>query len=470
MIFSRIYFFIILGLFFLRPLCLDAASYDFYVDDSAKENGTGSQSEPFKTIGEAIKEAEEKGGSRKIFIKNGTYEEDLEIEEAIKLYGESENGVIIEGAIKMEDDTAINDLTVKGGIVAITAVDGADIEIENCTIHGFSRVGIETYGKGKLKVTNSKIKKGNGKGFYIQRGKTIEIVGNEITGNDEEGIDIRSKVAGSIEGNLISNNGESGIEVIVGSADLTIKKNAISQNGSSGIATQFYPERDKKGKILIEENKLTSNSKFGLDCNVPHGGGPQQGYWRDSIELIGNEFSKNKLKAISDFCNFIDAVDEDEEKDNAIVDNEAEESEKEKIEESSSKEASGNESELEEEKRERESKLKEIELSLESQQQINLEIEAIINILENESKLKIFFFGHKKALVLALREKLSQKEKSMAEIDNKVNQIEFSESEEEIAARGLLDREKQLLKEKNQYLAELEKSFSLWGWLKGVFT
>jgi len=455
--------FIIFSLFFLRPFYLDAASYDFYVDDDAKEDGTGSQSKPFKTIEEAIEEAEEAGGTQKIFIKNGTYKEDLEIEEAIKLYGESENGVVISGAVKMENDTAINNLTIKGRRVAVTVVDGADVEITNCTIYDFSKVGIETYGKGKLKVTNSKIKNGDGKGFYIQRGKTIEIVDSEITGNDEEGIDIRSKVTGSIENNLISNNGESGIEVIVGSADLDIKKNTISQNGSSGIATQFYPERDKKGKILIEENKLNSNLKFGLDCNIPHGGVPQQGYWRDSIELIGNQFSKNKLKAISDFCNLIDAVDEDEEKDNAIAENEAEELEEEKPEELLLKEEV-------KEKEEREEKLKEVELSLEGQQQINLEIEAILNVLESENKLKVFLFGHRKALVLALREKLNQKERSIGEVENKINQIEFSESEEEIAVRGYLEEEKQLIKEKNQHLLELEESFSLWGWLRGVFT
>ncbi len=468
---KKIFFIIIFSLLFGIPFWLRSASYDLYVDKSTKEDGTGSQNKPFKTIGEAIKEAEKKGGLQRIFIKKGIYEENLKIKKSIKLYGENEKEVTILGAVEMENETSISNLTVKGkGKVIVTVADGANVQIESCVIYGFSKIGIETWGRGKLKVANSKIKNSGGKGFYIQMGKTIEITNCEIAGNYEEGIDIRSKTNGIIENNLISNNGESGIEVIVGSANLIIRKNNIYRNGSSGIAAQFYPEWNEKGKILLKDNKFRFNTKFGLDCNIPHGGKLQSEYWKDSIELIENEFSENKIKAISDFCDLIDAVDENEQEDNVIVGN-IETLEKDGTNKSSQKELIGNETRLltEEKEEKNEEKLEEVELGLENQQKINSEIETIIKILETENKLKIFFFGYKRAIMKTFEEKLIQKEKDIIEIEKKINEIEFNESEEEIAIKSFLENEKQLLANKKQDFLKLENSFNFWKWLKNIF-
>jgi len=460
-------FFVFFCLVLLLPIYLKAASFDFYVDERAKDDGNGSQDRPFKTISEAIKEAKKKEEHRqRIFIKNGEYEEDLEIEESVELYGESENGVVIFGKIEMEDDTHLENVTIRGGRVAVSVSAEADVVIKNCTIRDFDRIGVETFGGGYLKVLDSKIKSGGGKGLYIQRGKTIEIVGNEITGNDEEGIDIRSKVDGKVENNLIENNGESGIEIIVGSADLKIKNNSIRKNSASGIATQFYSERDKKGRITIESNKIENNSKFGLDCNHPQGGAPKKNYWKDSIELISNSISGNKIKAINEFCNLIDAVDENEKVDNLISedsnDKEINEGEKENQEELKKKE----EENLQKEK----IKIKEVEFILEKQKAMNSETDEIEKVLKSENKIKVFFLGYNKKMLDKLFLKISQKKQDLNQVQEKIENINFSEAEEEMALRTILDKEKEVASQKYSWAKEKAETFSLWGWFKKILT
>ena len=108
-------------------------------------------------------------------------------------------------------------------------------------IRGFGKIGVDIPpGNGKLTIQNSKIKNGDGKGVYVQKGNRIKLIGNEIYENDEEGLDLRAEISGIISGNYIHNNREGGIEVIVGDADLEISNNTIKGNKASAIAAQFY--------------------------------------------------------------------------------------------------------------------------------------------------------------------------------------------------------------------------------------
>lgn len=452
------------SLFLVWPWFSLAVDYDYYVDSSASSGGDGSKDDPFKDISEAV----EKGGN--IFIEDGDYDENLELKKGTKLFGESEGGVVIAGEIKMKDKTALKDLTVKDANETVVVTADADVEIDNCTITKFNKIGINALaGGGKLKVVNSKIKDGEGKGFYIERGKEIELIGNEVTGNKgEEGIDIRSKVDGVIRNNFIVGNGESGIEVVVGSSELIIKDNKINKNGSSGIASQFYPDSGLSGKgdIKIEDNEIEDNDKYGFDCNRPQGGSPDEDYWRDSIELEGNDISGNGIKAISDYCKFIKAVDENEEVDNLINDVSTEEKTEEPKLTEEEKDEIERQKELERWRREK--LLKETEDLLIKNKELNLTIENQINAIEKVGQVRKFFIGIDEQEIDNLKSNLIKENQQIIETKNLLKEPDWEEERMVAFDKDLREIEEKFKQQQN-FLNQQIKSFSVWGWLKSLF-
>lgn len=451
------------GLFLTWPLFSLARDYDYYVDSGASSGGDGSEEDPFDEVADAVNE----GGN--IFIEDGEYDENLKLKKGTKLFGESEGGVVISGEIKMGDKTALKDLTVKDANETVIVEVDADVEIDNCIIEDFGKIGINALAGGeKLKVFNSKIKDGEGKGFYIQRGKEIELIANEVVGNMEEGIDIRSEVDGLIKDNFIMKNGESGIEVVVGNSDLKIEDNKIKKNGSSGIASQFYPDFDlsDKGDIKIEYNEIEDNDKYGFDCNRPQGGSPDDDYWRDSIELEGNDISGNGIKAISDYCKFIKAVDENEEADNLIDDvSKEEKNEEPKLIEEEKKEIE-RQAELERWRSER--LLQETEELFIKNKELNLAIEDQISEIEKVGNIEKFFMGIDEQKINNLKSNLANEKQQIREIKNLLIEPDWEEGKKRIFKRDL-SKIKEQARQQQVFLEQRSQSFSIWGWLKSLF-
>lgn len=300
------------------PLPIFSKSYDIFVDANYDDEGDGSESKPFKNIKDALENAQ---SDADIYVKNGKYEENFTLEKSVNIFGQDKKNTVIEGKIIMENGTEINNLTVSSNSPAVTIAKKADVRIEDCDIKNFGLMGVQALpGGGTLVIKNSNIYGGKGgKGVYIQEGKKIEISGNSIYDNGQEGLDVRAKVSGYISNNSITGNGESGIEFIIGSSELKISDNTIKNNGASGIASQFYTQTSKSGQITISQNTLSKNRKYGLDCALPSGGEPSSTYWSKSIELSGNTIEGNKMKPISDLCNIMQAVEGDKEsEDNKI--------------------------------------------------------------------------------------------------------------------------------------------------------
>lgn len=460
---------------FLWPLFSRAADYDYYVDRSVSKSGDGSQKEPFKSINDAMKKANGKKGSRNIFIKRGDYKENVEIKKSVKLYGENEGGVIITGKIRMNDGTRLENITVRdGGNSTVVVMPDASVEIENCTVRDFGLIGIESLaGKGKLKVSGSKIIDGDGKGFYVQRGKTVEISGNEVVGNAEEGIDLRDSIKGSVANNIIKENGESGIELIVGSADLKISNNSIADNGSSGIATQFYPNPglNDKGKVFIENNLIVGNIKYGVDCNIPQGGNPGKDYWRDSIDLIDNNMNANKISSINAYCKFISAVDDDEESDNILAEEgsgaggSANELSAQELVEEKERQI---EAKKEAERRELEAKLAEIESLLAEGEVVFLEAEKEIANMKKRSVIRRFFSGIDRLAAEKSDRLFSESNGRLDQAERLLQEIS-AEAEWEETIQGRINERREIVRQQEALLDEMVGAFNVTGWMKAAW-
>jgi len=257
-----------------------AASYDIYVDDS-NNTGTedGTQENPYNTIGEAIEAAElNDSDHRRIYVKKGTYAEEIEMSDDVEIYGQDKSQTIIDGdgfgtVVTMDNNTVLENLTVYKGKTGIKVKKNSEAEIKDVKIKKTKKVGINIEKSTKretVTIEDCDIYKGKGKGIYMEKNNYAKILNNEIYDNDEEGIDIRSKAKGKIKSNEIHDNGEGGIELIVERSKIDISKNKINGNSSSGINLQAYEGGlSDKSDSNITKNKITSNRKLGIKCETP---------------------------------------------------------------------------------------------------------------------------------------------------------------------------------------------------------
>ncbi|GBE16354.1 hypothetical protein BMS3Abin15_00168 [bacterium BMS3Abin15] len=394
-------------------------------------------------------------GDKKVYIKRGVYNENVNVKGGMQLIGKDRNGVVISGKVTLGNGSKLSKITISKGSIEIK--NGASVIISNVVIKNAHRNAIETIGIGKLILRDSKIYNSGGKGMYIQYGKDVEITGNEIYSNSEEGIDIRSNVDGVISGNDIHDNGEGGIEVILGGSELSISGNTIKSNKASGIAAQYYEIASGLGAVKIKNNKITKNGGYGLTCGLPSGAKQFVAtYWRNSIELQENTFSENHGGNINGECYISET---------RIVENNA--STQERVAQNSN-DGSDDTQESEEEKQREEQEIKN------SIDEIGAEfaashdrIEEVINKIENEDSLKVFFFGHDQSYINALK---NEKDNISGSVDKLKKLLEQTEDENNKSlVDDLIKKMEQITSAQDRVVNEQEGKFNLRSWLNIFF-
>ncbi len=290
------------------PVFAAASNYDFYVDENYNGAEEGTQEKPFHTIKAALEKASEnRAGARRIYIANGEYLENINIEESIKLFGQDKERTKIYvpelATINLAGNNILQNLTFTGGISALT-VNGP-VTIENCIVKDAKKKGIDLpEGNSLVKISNSSIINNGGKGVYVQKGRSILLQNNTVKNNRGEGFDIRQNIFGVITSNDISNNIESGIEILSSASDVLIKENVIKGNLANGVANQSYPDMPDLGKIKIFENEISANGKYGIYCGAPSGGVKTKNFFSQSIALVKNINIGNIGKPVSGSCHF----------------------------------------------------------------------------------------------------------------------------------------------------------------------
>jgi hypothetical protein len=439
-------------------------SYDIYVDKNYDGDEEGTPDKPYKKIETALKEAGSKG--KKIYIKNGTYEEDLTLEKGIELYGQDKNKTIIKnsatGSVVLKNNNILNALTVSGGIYGVIAEGKADIL--NCLIKSASNTGLQVPpGSAKITVEKTKIFE-NTKGMYVQTGRNVAINNNEVYKNGGEGVDLRDKISGTIAGNSIYSNEEGGIELLLGSSNLLIKNNSIKKNNSSGIANQFYDIAKKIGKVQIMDNIISQNGEYGITCNTPSGGYPGKNYWENSLSILGNKIENNGSKSIAGRCGVTNAVDPEENQTNQIIESEKAAT----VENLEQPTVNVENSAIEAERIQRESEIRsEMEAIVLQVNDATLIAQNEAVKIKNRGKIKIFLLGNNLDDIASM-ENQTQTIRSLAEkIKSFSPEIQFEENKT-FANDSILNLESKASEYEN--LAQQSKDvFSLFGWLFKIF-
>ena len=248
-----------------------------YVDDDNKGFENGSLEYPFNTIQEAVDTAKE---GYTIYIFNGIYYENVNIQKRIDLIGENKDFTIIDGMgkgsciflnayyVTSKQYIDFKNLNLRNGDKGINLDNCYFINIINNIIHS-NKGGVYLYEKCEyVNILSNEIYNNdnaivffsNSNINYINYPKYIIIENNNINNNNISGITLRGK-NNKILNNKISNN-NIGFDISsIGSGNI-IKNNSLINNGIK--IESIYK------KINIVENNTLNGKKIYFLSNV-HG-------------------------------------------------------------------------------------------------------------------------------------------------------------------------------------------------------
>lgn len=239
-----------------------------YVNDGASGTQDGSKSHPYKTITRALKNADD---HTKVFIEKGTYEENIVIPEGVEVEGTDKNDVVIKAddknltTVKMEDNTKLMKVTVKGGREGVKVKKGDKALIYRCIIKDSRGNGIfieegNTKKDQEVVIVKSEIKFNERNGVFSQ-GRKIVIEDSVIRNNGSDGIDLNNGSRAWINGNQIKDNRASGLVVEMKDTQFFSKKNIYSGNKREGAEVELA---SKGGLVKFNKDKFKNNGNYAI--------------------------------------------------------------------------------------------------------------------------------------------------------------------------------------------------------------
>ncbi len=249
------------------------AGAELFVDAGySGTTSTGSETEPFKTISEAMSVASD---GQSISVKAGTYNETFTIKSGVKLIGENAETTIIEPndnqGIIIEDlvgSSEIKNFTIRNGAGdGIRCKFGADVTISGCVFKD-NKFGIRVVNNADPVIKDCTFS-GNEKGIYVENNSEPEVNNCDISGN-YDGIVIDNNASPSIINSRIRENENIGVKIENYSTP-TLDGNEITLNAKRGVNITIY------SNPFIANNTIESNTEFDLRCGDEYSDFEDQG-------------------------------------------------------------------------------------------------------------------------------------------------------------------------------------------------
>lgn len=165
---------------------------------------------------------------------------------------------------------------------SVIIVNGAELELSDCTVRHSAGHGVVAMGGAKLRVLDSRIIENAWDGISaIDSGTQVTIENCLISGNVHHGIDIWKGASGLIQNNRLNENALNGILLDTDQA-VTIKNNRLNLNREYGLVVR------SSGASEITGNQFSQNLLGAVVVT-------QKG---KSIRLSNNRFTKNEGAAL----------------------------------------------------------------------------------------------------------------------------------------------------------------------------
>lgn len=259
---------VLLALFVVPFLTLAGSRKDVFVDANASGSEDGSSARPYHTISEALKHANDRTD---VHVLKGVYKDNIEIPNGVRIFGSDADEVIIRAksskkvVVSMKNNTEINKVTIEKGKSGIWVAEDAKASIIKCVVKNNAGDGIKI-GKGKVSskkvvsITDSTIKD-NGKDGIFSGKRRIVLINTEISGNENDGIDLAAGSSAWIEKNKFKDNDGSGMKLVLDGSDIWTKNNSFRSNDREGIEVDAFGQA---GRIDINKSEFVGNKRFAV--------------------------------------------------------------------------------------------------------------------------------------------------------------------------------------------------------------
>jgi parallel beta-helix repeat protein len=283
----------------------------------------------YPTIQDAINAASDGDA---IFVRNGTYHENIVIDKSVRVLGENRNSTIITGNYVYEqatvtviaDDVQIREFTVQDGWCGVT-VQSSACTIADCRVteNRYRGGGGQIYETGRgiwvRQTTNAtvtgNVMNSNDRGLSLEDAQDSNVTSNTILDSPVSwGLILEASNRNTIENNTVKHSAYDGI-YFAGSSDNIVVGNSVEANGDEGLYLGSSQNNSIIGNHIVAnpgegiwldwsngstvlENNVIGNGKHGILAS-----------YADNTKVYHNTFYDNALGQA--YSNMVNVWDDD---------------------------------------------------------------------------------------------------------------------------------------------------------------
>lgn len=227
-------------------------------DDNVSGPWDGSPEHPYQNITSGLEHAI---AGDTVFVRNGTYNENIAVNKSLTLLGENRDTTIIDGG---------------GGYVIVVDITANNVVIREFTVNASTKMGIQSYGYNNGVIQDNKIIDCGDWAIRLFNSDSNNITGNIITSTQApigenaqhlDGVLLVYSNNNTIQENIISNLADLGIGCAE-SSNNTIRDNEITQIFGRTIGEGLYEKNYGFGIQLdmnSHNNSMISNNITNID-------------------------------------------------------------------------------------------------------------------------------------------------------------------------------------------------------------